>query len=133
TKFEPGAIYRDPFSNQERYIPQVGEGMTLQNGQAAALPGYAQAQAEIEAARAGATTGAQQAAQYPYDLARLQDTASLDLVDVPDGKGGIIKMPRSQAVAALGGQAPAAAPGALGTQESPEKVAARQDLPQVEQ
>lgn len=128
-----GSTYIDPLSGQERYMPELDSGIVMQNGQAAALPGYAQAQAEIEAARAGATTGAQQAAQYPYDLARLQDTASLDLVDVPDGKGGIIKMPRSQAVAALGGQAPAAAPGALGTQESPEKVAARQDLPQVEQ
>lgn len=56
--------------------------------QAFAVPGYS----DIQAQQAGAVAGAQAGAQAQHDL-----------VAVPDGRGGTVMMPRSQAVNQLGG------------------------------
>jgi hypothetical protein len=56
------------------------------------LPGYAESTGAI----AGATARAQEGAK-----------AALDFVDVPDGRGGTVKMPRDMAAKLLGGQQPA--------------------------
>lgn len=70
-------------------IPNLDKGMEMGPGGAQPIAGYPQAAGQI----AEAQTGAQEAAK-----------AALDLVDVPDGKGGTVKMPRAQAVQMLGGQ-----------------------------
>lgn len=78
-----------------------------QDGRMYAVPvaGYAQTQA----AQAGAVAGAQESARAEYDLA-----------SVPDGKGGTVMMPRSQAAAILGGRGPesgaGSTPGSVGAQ-----------------
>lgn len=83
------------------------------------VTGYAGSVAQIE----GAKTGAQGAAKAEYDLVR-----------VPDGRGGEITMPRSQAVRSLGpGQAPAsgAPPEQLGRKPSESETKARDELPKI--
>lgn len=75
-------------------FPKLDNGIISQRGSngellgASALPGYAGAAASI----AGATTAAQE-----------REKAALDLVDVPQSDGSTVKMPRSRAVALLGG------------------------------
>ena len=91
-KLEQGSTYRDRISGKERFMPKVSDGIAPNaDGFYGALPGYAQAQASIEGAKAGAVEGAK---------------AALDLVDVPQSDGTTVKMPRAQAVAALGGNKP---------------------------
>lgn len=85
-EMQPGTTSLNFATGAERFQPKVGEGIQLQNGQAAAVPGYAGANAEIQ----GAQTAAQESAK-----------AGLDIVDVPMGDGTTMRMPRSEAVKAL--------------------------------
>lgn len=131
----PGATLLDPRTNQPVFsAPQNGiQTQYGPGGQATAsqVPGFAGAQADIAGAEAAATEAAR---------------AGMDLVDVPDGQGGTIKMPRSQAVAQLGQSASSAQPvapfqtepaqgqaasGGLGVKLPESVVAARQELPKV--
>jgi hypothetical protein len=54
----PGSTSIDLATGQERFAPKVGEGITINNGVASQLPGYAQANAGIQGAQAGAIEGA---------------------------------------------------------------------------
>lgn len=98
------------------YMNEAGkDGVQMVMGQdgrmyAVPVPGYAQTQA----AQAGAVAGAQESARSEYDL-----------VSVPDGRGGTMMMPRSQAVETLGDGVPA--PGGqgntpIGAPSTPEDV-----------
>lgn len=118
-----GNTYIDPATGAERYMAQLPEGATLNNGQVSLLPGYADTIAQTEAARTGATEAAR---------------AELDIIEIPDGQGGSIRMPRAEAVRLLSQQqpgSPAAQPnpsaGALGTTIPESMQAARSELPKV--
>lgn len=122
TSAAPGATLIDPRTGRPTFsAPQNGvQTQYGPNGQATAsqVPGFAQAQAGI----AGAETAATEAAK-----------AGLDLVNVPDGQGGTVQMPRSQAVQALeqGGVAGAAGSGQLGVTPNKQTVEAQTILPKV--
>lgn len=103
-KREAGASYRNPLTGAMEYTPKVGEGMELVYGpngpMVRAIPGYTASNAAAEGAKAGAVAGAQ---------------SQFDLVDVPDGNGGTVKMSRADALQRLGGRgAGTGAPGAGG-------------------
>src|SRR5690606_1225770 len=119
---KPGSSYIDPVTGQIRFIPKAGEGITLQDGRASPVPGYAQAQAEIAAAQAGATAAAQEAAKYPYDVGRLEEQAKRDPMQVVDPVSGNTEY-RPRADVAQGGATAAI---------NPTTVAARADLGKVE-
>ncbi|USE79477.1 hypothetical protein NDR89_23080 [Cupriavidus gilardii] len=88
-KRDAGAYYQNPITGETRYYTRLADGQTMgPNGQVSTAPGYAQSVGQIEGARAQA----QEAAK-----------AGLDLVAVPDGRGGSVMMPRAQAAAVLGG------------------------------
>lgn len=141
----PGGTLVDPRTNLPTFTAAQNGIQTTYgpNGaQAQAVPGYGAANAAIQGAEAGAIAGA----RYPFEIAQNRDSqttgAMLDLVDVPDGRGGTIKMPRAQAAQLLGGQGagqpqpvspavPGAAP-ALGTTVSPRVQEARQMLPKID-
>jgi hypothetical protein len=136
---EGGTVY-DPMSGQPQFSA-AKNGIQTQYGpngpQAIAVPGYGAANAAIQGAEAGAIAGA----RHPYEIAQNRDAqttgAMLDLVEVPDGRGGTIKMPRSQAAQLLSGQGQAPAQGqgtapALGTTVSPRVQEARQMLPKID-
>lgn len=117
----PGGTLVDPRTNQPVFTAaQNGIQMAYgPNGaQAQPVAGYGAANAQIQGAEAGAIA----AARHPFEIAQNRDSqqtgAMLDLVDVPDGRGGTIKMPRAQAAQMLGSMgaapAPAAAPGVGG-------------------
>lgn len=105
------------------YMNEAGkDGTQMVMGQdgrmyAVPVPGYAQTQA----AQAGAVAGAQESARSEYDL-----------VSVPDGKGGTVMMPRSQAATILGGRGPelgaGSTPGGVGASPSPTSLKALEDL-----
>ena len=105
----PGAAVFDitgPTPTISAFSPVLEAGVTPTYGQnsevtgAQSIPGYAAARAGIRGAETSATEGAR---------------ADLDLVAVPDGKGGTVQMPRSQAVRLLGPQqSPPQAPAAQG-------------------
>ncbi|MBO9331869.1 hypothetical protein GHR37_22235 [Achromobacter xylosoxidans] len=116
SKREAGATYRNPMTGQMEFVPKVGEGMQVIYGPDGSpsvlpIPGYSAANAGAEGARAGAIA----AAQMPYNIAQNRDqqntAAGLDIVDVPDGRGGTVRMPRLAALQRLGGATGAAAPG----------------------
>lgn len=98
----PGGTMIDPVTGRPMFsAPQDGmQTMYGPGGQASvsAVPGYSQVQAQ----NAGAVTGAQEAAR-----------AQFDIVEIPDGQGGTIRMPRSEAAAALARQS-GSQPGQLG-------------------
>lgn len=87
------------------FLPKAAEGVVIdpRTGQARELPGYAEANASIEAAKTGATEGA----RYPFtvgaDRARQTTAAGLDLVNVPMQDGSSRQMTRLQASGAVGG------------------------------
>lgn len=119
----PGSTLLDPNTMQPRFsAPQNGiQTQYGPDGQATAqaVPGFAGAQAQIAGAEAAATEAAR---------------AGMDLIDVPDGQGGKIKMPRSQAIAAMTGNG--AGPGApagdgIGRTPPERVIAARQELAKV--
>ncbi|WP_175221108.1 hypothetical protein, partial [Achromobacter deleyi] len=98
-KREAGATYRNPMTGQMEFVPKVGEGMQVIYGpdgtpSVAPIPGYNAANAGTEGARAGAIA----AAQLPFNIAQNRDQqmtgAQLDIVQVPDGRGGFISVPR---------------------------------------
>lgn len=85
-KMEQGSTYRDRATEQERYMPKVGEGIAPDaNGFYRDLPNYAQAQANIEGAKAGA-------------VERAKSESDLVQVSQPDGSTKFV--PRSQVVQA---------------------------------
>lgn len=92
-KREANTAYRNPVTGAVEYgPPKLPEGMELVMGpngpMVRAVQGYSDANAAAKAAEAGAVAGAQ---------------AGYDLVDVPDGRGGTVKMPRLSALQRLGG------------------------------
>lgn len=102
-QFEPTPKQRDLSHLSPQQRNQLLEADAMQNatrdgvqmirgadGQIYSVPvqGYAQSQAALQ----GGITGAQEQAR-----------AGFDLVEVPDGRGGVQMMPRSQAVSMLGG------------------------------
>lgn len=127
TSVAPGGTLIDPNTRQPVFnAPQNGiQTQYGPNGQAtaAAVPGYAGANAGIQGAEAGAIAGAK---------------AKFNLVSVPNGNGGTDLMPEDQAAERLrntGGQGASQSPnqptGDLGRTLSPQVIAARKDLPQV--
>lgn len=102
-KREANTAYRNPVTGAVEYgPPKLPEGMELVMGpngpMVRAVQGYSDANAAAKGAEAAAIAGAQ---------------AGYDLVDVPDGRGGTVKMPRLSALQRLGGTS---APGGQGSQ-----------------
>lgn len=92
-EYQPGTTAQDLLTGAERFQPKVGEGIGYANGQASALPGYADANAGIAGASAGA-------------VARAQAQTKLITVNLP---GGPRQMTEAQAAQlAQGGQPPQA-------------------------
>jgi len=92
-KREANTAYRNPVTGAVEYgPPKLPEGMELVMGpngpMVRAVQGYSDANAAAKGAEAAAVAGAQ---------------AGYDLVDVPDGRGGTVKMPRLNALQRLGG------------------------------
>lgn len=118
----PGGSLYNPLTGTVDFTAPK-DGISIENGRAVPIPGYS----EATATAAGEVTRAQEKAK-----------AELDLVEVPDGRGGTRMMPRDQAVTVLGG-APATstsgdsspASGGLGTTPPKDQVAAREELPGV--
>lgn len=125
----PGGTLVDPRTNQPMFTAAQG-GIQMQYGPsgptAQMVPGYAQAAAQT----AGAET-----------LANEQARSMMDLVQVPDGRGGMITMPRSEAIQMTqqqgnqgqqAGAQPSPQGGGIGYTESPESIKAREELSSVE-
>ncbi|CAB3904959.1 hypothetical protein LMG2828_04699 [Achromobacter piechaudii] len=92
-KRESGAAYRNPVTGAVEYgPPKLPEGMELVMGPNGPMARPVQGYSDANAAAKGAEADAQARAQAGYDL-----------VDVPDGKGGTVKMPRLNALQRLGG------------------------------
>ncbi len=89
-EMQPGTTSINMLNGQERFQPKVGEGITLNGGQASAIPGYAGANAEISGANAAAVSGAN--AQN-----------EMTTVNTPNGP---VMMTKAQAVQMAGGGAP---------------------------
>lgn len=104
-KQEAGNYYINPANGQLTYRPKLDNGMTMQGDTVVPANGYAQANANIKGAEAGAV----EAAKYPYtvgaDRAKQTTAAGLDLVNVPMQDGSSRQMTRLQAsgVAGAGG------------------------------
>jgi len=98
-----GNTYIDPATGQERYMPRMAEGIVMQGGHAMAVPGYAQANASIQGAQAGATTAASESAKYPYTVGAMREEANLDPVKVVGTDGNEYYAPRSQVAGRQGG------------------------------
>lgn len=91
-ELQPGTTALDLSNGQERFQPKVGDGISLNNGVASAIPGYAGANAEITGASAGATAGA---------------NAQHKLITV-NTAGGPVMMTEEQAAQMAGGGTPQA-------------------------
>lgn len=96
-EYQPGTTTEDLATGNQRFQPKVGEGISLADGVASALPGYASANAGIEAAKAGAVTSATEAAKQPFQ--------SPTKVDLPGGPA--LMTPKQQIDMATGGAASA--------------------------
>lgn len=82
-KREAGNYYLNPETGEERYYTKLDVGQTMgPNGVVGTAPGYAESNARTKGMEAQAVEGAK---------------AGLDLVQVPDGRGGAVMMPRAQA------------------------------------
>lgn len=101
-KQEAGNYYINPANGQLTYRPKLDNGMTMQGDTVVPANGYAQANANIKGAEAGAV----EAAKYPYtvgaDRAKQTTAAGLDLVNVPMQDGSSRQMTRLQASGAAG-------------------------------
>ncbi len=92
-----GSFYVNPITGAREFIQKVGEGMNFGEGGAISdAPGYVDTVRRIDSAKEGAK-------------------ADFDIVQVPDGRGGMISMPRSLAIQRMNGanaqqSAPQAAP-----------------------
>lgn len=118
-KRESGAYY-EGVDGSTKYMPKLDNGMMISGGQVMPAPGYAQANAGIKGAEAGAV----EAARFPYtigtDAARQNLAANLDAQKVYNPNTGREEfVPRSQVVRPqqqfsgagyAGGSAAAAAP-----------------------
>jgi len=93
-ELQPGTTALDLSTGQERFQPKVGEGISLNNGVASALPGYAGANAAIAGASADATARAQ---------------AGHELITVNTVNGPVL-MTKEQAAQQAGGWQPPAPP-----------------------
>lgn len=115
----PGGTVFNPATNQVQFVAPK-DGIAINNGVAQAVPGFS----DIAARNAGMETAATEGAK-----------AKFDLVDVPDGQGGTVKMPRAQALQVLGGSQPQGqsvpAGGGLGHEPPKRVIEARQELPKV--
>jgi hypothetical protein len=63
-KLEGGSTYRDRVTGQDRYMPKLDNGFTMNNGVASVVPGYMQGSADIK----GAETAATEKAKASFDL-----------------------------------------------------------------
>lgn len=82
-KRESGNYYINPITGEQTYFTKLDNGQTIgPNGSVRTAPGYAESNAQIKGMEAQATEGVK---------------AGLDLVQVPDGRGGAVMMPRAQA------------------------------------
>lgn len=116
-KQDAGAYYKMP-DGTIAYMPQLDKGMGVIGGQAAAVPGYSQANAAIK----GAETSAVEAAKFPYavgtDAARQNLGARLDPTKVYNPQTGreefvpraAVVQPQYSGAGYNGGSAAAAAP-----------------------
>jgi len=100
-----GTTYVDPVSGTEKYMPKLPEGTYMDNGVIRLIPGYTGA----IGATAGATSGAQAAATFPYQVGlqnnQIRQTANYDLVPSIDPvTGNTTSITRSQAVGAANPQ-----------------------------
>ena len=89
-ELQPGTTALDLSTGQERFQPKVGEGISLNNGVASQVPGYAVANAGIQ----GTQTQAQEKAK-----------ADLDMVTINTPNGPMM-VTRSQAAQMAGGHTP---------------------------
>ena len=106
-KLDQGATYKDRITGKQTYMPKVGDGVAPDaNGFYNPLPGYSEAQAGIEGAKARAVETAK---------------AGLDLVSVPNSDGTSRMVPRAQAVQMLSGS-PSAIPSTGNKQPTPEQM-----------
>ncbi|TCT09485.1 hypothetical protein [Paralcaligenes ureilyticus] len=114
-----GSYYKDPMTGQVKYYPAVDKGITMVDGNAQAVPGYATANAAIQ----GSQTDAQEAAKARHTV-----------VSVPTAGGGSVMLPQDQAVdrlrspippVSLGGNG---ASGGFGVQQSPADAAYAQSI-----
>ncbi|MGL4573830.1 MAG: hypothetical protein ACRCV9_03475, partial [Burkholderiaceae bacterium] len=88
-KQDAGSYYTNPLTGQKTFMPTLDKGMTmLGDGSVAAVPGFAQANAGINAANAGAVELAQQQARFPFDIGRQRGAAGLDIVQMPGSEAG---------------------------------------------
>lgn len=86
-KREAGNYYVNPVTGEQTYYTKVDNGQTVgPNGAIRTALGYAESNAQIKGLEAQAIEGAK---------------AGLDLVQVPDGRGGSVMMPRAQAAQSL--------------------------------
>lgn len=84
-EYKGGSIYRSRIDGAERMIPRLGEGQIMgAGGMVSAAPGYVDTVGQVASAQE-------------------QARAQFDIVQVPDGRGGTISMPRSVAAQRLGG------------------------------
>lgn len=82
-KREAGNYYINPVTGQQTYYTKLDNGQSIgSNGAVTTAPGYAESNARTKGMEAQAVESAK---------------AGLDLVSVPDGKGGTVMMPRAQA------------------------------------
>lgn len=81
-KMDAGATYQDRATGKERFMPKLGDGMTMNGGNVSLAPGYANALGQVTAATEGAKAG-------------------LDLIPVKRSDGTEVQMPRAQAVRML--------------------------------
>lgn len=93
-ELQPGTTALDLSNGQERFQPKVGEGISLNNGVASQIPGYAGANAAITGAAAGATAAA---------------NAGQKMVTINTANGPVM-MTEAQAVQQAGGSQPAPTP-----------------------
>jgi hypothetical protein len=105
-ELQPGTTALDLSTGQERFQPKVGEGISLNGGVAAPLPGYADANAAIAGASADATARAQ---------------AGHKLITVNTASGPVM-MTEEQAAQQAGGGQPAPRQPSGPTPTSPTKV-----------
>jgi hypothetical protein len=106
-ELQPGATSIDLLTGEERFAPKVGEGITLHNGVASPIPGYADANAAIAGANAGAVSNA---------------NAQNEMVTVNTPNGPVM-MTKAQAVQLSGGGAPKVASGLDLSRLTPEQQA----------
>ncbi|WP_426201883.1 hypothetical protein [Pseudomonas sp. TWP3-1] len=123
-----GNYYVDPRSGQQTYMPKMAEGVMMnEQGQAAPVPGAAQANAGYKGAEAGSVT----AAQFPYAVAQKdaaqRGAASYDPMKVVGQDGNEYFVPRLNVAGGTSGS-PSGQGGGFMAGRNPVNQAATQDL-----